>query len=367
MRSIFTAKLKISYIFLTFASTYLPAQNNNSIFYETFLGQAVGKIKGTEKNYVTGHTFSFSKNVENENVEWVQLLSAKNININLNYIDLNQTQIPLNNATYSFGSIYSISTGVDFRLAQIKNINLYFSPTIGLAYASKTINTNKDSYVFGSHLNAQFDAAMKIEYEFPKEYAIESKIAFTHFSNGAFKLPNAGVNAIYVGIGLKKDIKNFTENKPKIDKENKKNSIEIGFGAGQRGKYKMNEAFYRAALNIGFNRFINKTIGFKATLDAVYYNQVYNPFLYDDTIPYWGKSYEHFRLGASFGTEIKMNKISTNFHFGRYLYFKSPYNQKYYWKAGIRYYISPKFGLEGQLFAHKVQADFIGFGAFIRL
>lgn len=350
--------------------SFLKAQIHNdvSIGYQSVYGTPVGKIKGDVSNYVSGHSVSFSKNLEQSEQEWVKFLHAKSVNINLTFLNMNYTETNRIGRPFKFGDGYSISTNVDFKLADFGKFQFLLSPSVGLIYVTKTVHTDPDTYYFGSHINAVFNGGIGFNYDFSKDYSLTSKVSFLHFSNGGVKIPNAGINMLTAELGIQKHFfTNTNENQTlRPEKDFKKNALEIGVGAGQRGKYKINEAFYRIDVNTAYSHFINKTLGFKIGLDGVYYNQVFNPLIYDDSVPYWGKSYKHWRLGANIGTEVKMNKISANYSFGRYLYFKSPYDQKTYWKAGLRYYILPKFGLEAQMYAHKVQADFLSFGLFTR-
>lgn len=362
--------MKKFYFLLTVIPLLFPSQNTseNFIGYQFLAAQSVGKIKGDIKNYISGHSLTFGTHVENREEEWVKFLSAKNIKYNLIFLDLDQMQHDLWGRNYGFGKIFAATANVDFQLAKLGDFNLLFSPTLGIAYITKTVHTDPDSYFFGSHLNALFDAGLGVQYNFARDYALTSRVSFLHFSNGAIQLPNAGVNTISASIGIQRNI-NLSADKKEVQKPElqvKKQAFEIGIGVGQRGKYKIKDAFYRIAISPAYSHFINNTIGLKIGLDAVYYDQVFNPEVYDDSVPYWGKSWEHWRIGSSVGAEIKMNKISFNANYGYYLYFKSPYDQKTYWKAGLRYYITPKLGAESMMTAHKVQADFISFGLFAR-
>ena len=298
----------------------------------------------------------------------MKFLSAKNIKYNLVYLDMDQMQFNLWGRNYGFGKVYGATANIDFQIAKFKDFYILFSPTVGIAYITKTVYTDDDSYFFGSHLNAIFDAGIGMQYQFTNEFALTSKVSFLHFSNAGIQLPNAGVNTLSATIGIQKNFGDKINNSDKVETETpiKKKAFEIGLGVGQRGKYKMKEAFYRVSISPFYTYFINNTLGFKIGLDAVYYDQVFNPAIYDDSVPYWGKSWKHWRVGSSIGTEVKMNKLSFNANYGYYLYFKSPYEQKTYWKAGLRYYISPKFGVETMMYAHKVQADFLSFGAFAK-
>lgn len=363
--------MKKRYILLFFLPKVLAGQQPTHYFleYSSIYGAPVGKIKGDISNSITGQQLTLGKNLEQNQEEWVHYLSAQNIRFRISHIDMNRVQQDLAGRTYAFGDAYAAAASVDFRLAKADKFTLLFSPTIGIAYITTNVYTDPDSYIFGSHMNTMFEAGLGLQYDFTNDYALTAKVSFLHFSNGGIQLPNAGVNTLIATFGIQR---NFTLPPTKSGlttqaKPVKKHAFDLTIGAGQRGKYKIKEAFYRVTVSPAYSYFISNIIGLKAGIDAVYYNQVFNPAIYDDSVPYWGKSYEHWRIGASLGTEIKMNKISFNAHYGAYLYFKSPYQQKTYWKAGLRYYITPKIGIDGSMYAHQFQADIISFGGFVRL
>lgn len=361
---------KIYFTLLLLPNILLAQQlKNYFIGYSSIYGAPIGKIRGDVSNHITGQQIFIGHNLQNDPQEWVHTLSAENLRFGFSHIDMNKVQQNLSGRTYSFGDAYAATASVDFRLAKFGKVNVHFSPTIGVAYISTNVYTDPDSYIFGSHINTMFEAGLGLQYQFMPDYALTTKVSFLHFSNGGMQLPNAGVNALIATFGIQRNL-NFdsVQSKPsKTEKPVKKHAVDLTVGFGQRGKYKIKEAFYRATISPAYSYFISNVIGLKASIDAVYYDQVFNPAVYDDSVPYWGKSYDHWRIGASLGTEIKMNKVSFNASFGSYLYFKSPYNQKTYWKAGLRYYITPKIGVDGTMFAHQFQADIISFGTFIRL
>ena len=94
------------------------------------------------------------------------------------------------------------------RIEIIREKKKYFNHSlglgIGLGYNTKTwdLETNTQSQVIGSHLNA----ALTIEYLTQifslKKIQVRGGLRLTHYSNGAFSLPNLGTNNIALALTI---------------------------------------------------------------------------------------------------------------------------------------------------------------------
>lgn len=373
-----TEYLKLKYVTniillftLFFSENYFAQEKPFSISATTFLGNGVGKYKGEVENVTNGFLINLEKNLKDDPSEWVRFLNAKNLSVGFLYTNLNGIQYPIGATPYSFGESFGIISHIDFGIINKNRINLYFSPGFGITYIDKTVRTNPESFVFGSHLNAIFKTALKGEIELEDGYSILSEINFLHFSNGSYRIPNAGVNLMNVGLGIKKNLGIETKKRDSttniIPYNVKKNALQFSASIGRRGKYKMDGSFYRINFYGGYSKFFNNVIALKSGLDFFYYEETYNPLEYEDSVTYLGETRDHFKAGLSVGTEVKMNKFSVNANFGYYLYFKSVYPQKTYWNIGFKYYLNENFGLQTNMNAHRFQADFINCGVFVIL
>lgn len=64
-------------------------------------------------------------------------------------------------------------------------------------------NRNPSNLVIGSTLNGLFSTSLNFDYRLFKRLSVIGRGGLTHISNGAFRLPNIGVNAYQFGTGLK--------------------------------------------------------------------------------------------------------------------------------------------------------------------
>ena len=347
---------------LVFSGISAQQKESFSVFYSTSAGMGTGNFKGTKSNFSSSHQLGISKKLNPEEAEWIRFLNAENISVSLLYSDLDEIETDY----FTYGKSYGAISEIDFRLLQKGNFKLFFTPGFGLTYVTKTAFNDTTTYIFGSHINAVFSAALKPEIRFAEDLSLYSNISFLHYSNGSVQIPNAGINVVNVGLGIKKDFQAGNSEIKAEEKDFKKNGIEIAAGAGVRGKYRIKDNVFRMGFYAGYNRFINRVLGFRIGLDASYYGETYDPENYQDTGAYIANSWDPFRIGASVGTEVKMGKFAANANFGRYLHFNNPNGQKTYWNAGMKYYLAPNFGVQGVLNVHKFQADYVNWGIFTR-
>ncbi|MCR5013683.1 MAG: acyloxyacyl hydrolase [Bacteroidales bacterium] len=102
------------------------------------------------------------------------------------------------------GKVYAIYPFINYPLLRGDNAMLSFKVGVGLAYLTNKFDHIENHYNFsiGSHLNAAVN--LSFEYRqvlFPRMSSIAA-FGLTHFSNGATKAPNYGLNAFSGSLGL---------------------------------------------------------------------------------------------------------------------------------------------------------------------
>ncbi len=83
-----------------------------------------------------------------------------------------------------------------------------FGAGIGFLTHKFSVDKNYKNIVIGTTANAAI--IFEYSYSFPiiKEYQMSPSIRFTHYSNGAYKLPNIGLNVVSAGVNIEKTIYN---------------------------------------------------------------------------------------------------------------------------------------------------------------
>ena len=103
------------------------------------------------------------------------------------------------------GQIYGLIPNMRFSFLRR---NYLFDPGlrigVGAGYVTKPFdpNTNYKNIILSSHWNAAVSFGFDLEARLPKQLALRSSIGIVHFSNGATKIPNYGINLFVASIGL---------------------------------------------------------------------------------------------------------------------------------------------------------------------
>ncbi len=108
----------------------------------------------------------------------------------------------LGGSTY-LGKAFAVIPYLDFNLTRKKKLNLFFRFGAGLGYLSKhyTRTGNYKNIAIGSHFNAAIQLMYELRWRATPRLDITAGIGLTHFSNGALKIPNLGINIGSVSAG----------------------------------------------------------------------------------------------------------------------------------------------------------------------
>ena len=109
----------------------------------------------------------------------------------------------LGNPKY-LGNLYSICPYIDFPINHSLRSKICFRAGGGLCYLTKPFDrvTNYKDIAIGSHLNGFMNFRFTFKEEINQRIRLDFGMGMSHCSNGAFKMPNLGLNMPTVDIGL---------------------------------------------------------------------------------------------------------------------------------------------------------------------
>ena len=112
------------------------------------------------------------------------------------YLDLGDADI--------LGEAWTLFGGLELNLFRKTNSALHFGYAIGYAYLNRPFDriSNPTNNAIGSHLNNSVALSLDYEHRFLEKYLLHLGLHIQHYSNGARKLPNLGLNipALYIAI-----------------------------------------------------------------------------------------------------------------------------------------------------------------------
>lgn len=232
---------------------------------------------------------------------------------------------------------------------------------IGMGYGTKPYNTETNIYnlAIGSHLNAMINLAVESRFQFG-ENLISWNLDMTHFSNGATKVPNLGINIPYMSIGYARRIKEADPIPDGYTCEPYTPNFEFGvMGIGSLKQiYPTGGKFYGVyGLNFVGRRFFNVKRGMEVSLDLISKQATM------DFHPDVSKTQlDLLQVGTYVGYIIPMDKLHVVIGMGAYVRDKYRPDGPFYHRLGLRYRLDNGLNFNLTLKSHWAKADYVEYG-----
>ncbi|MBM3163954.1 MAG: acyloxyacyl hydrolase [Bacteroidetes bacterium] len=264
----------------------------------------------------------------------------------------------------NFLGIYGFS---DLPMIKIRSYHMDFRISLGLGYNGNTYDpvSNPLNVALASKLNGIICFAIKNNVHFGKN-ALTFGLDLTHFSNGAFKVPNFGINMPYLFLGYARTIVpvdplKFAQGEaPTVPMSlpykrwiysamftfNGKQSMPIG---GKR--------YPVYGLNLSGKYFFNHKAGLELDID------VFSKQAILDYQPYIKKSqWDIIQVGAYAAYLVPLDRFHFVFGMGAYLRDKYSPEDPVYHRIGARYYLKNGILFNVTLKTHFARADLLEYG-----
>ncbi len=238
----------------------------------------------------------------------------------------------------------------------------------GLGYITHPFDSieNPENIAIGSHINFAAKFQYSFLYRVTPQIGVSLGSSFGHFSNGATKYPNWGINVWSFSGGLHVKLNQNIQNyKIPIVSDFKKSWQPYIWGAIGRKRNSETDPNLYYATSFGFGILQNYKFGknWMMGLDGFWD--------YTDKIEYrnigeYPNVVELFKVGLVFGHEWSMNRISAVFQTGVYLYQQSYFSKRktdaIYSRIAIRYRIWKGIQANVSIKSHFARADYIEWG-----
>ena len=281
---------------------------------------------------------------------WEQLYKYPNWGFGMSVIDFyNPTQIGVPIALYAFMN----APFVRWKKSSF-NYELSFGPSFNWQ-AYDPIN-NKYNVAIGAGEAFFIDAGLNLVFELDNHLDLITGFSLTHFSNGALKIPNSGINTIAPKIGLKYNL----NNRPKLKKQvvpkfNKKNELLITTFIGAKNIVFTDSVSkdileqYEGVLYpiFGISATFNRQISYKSKI-GFGVNLVYNssanvkPTIDENSKPFDGRIADKLQISVYPSYELTVHKISLILQPAFYIYRKKGnyLSPVFHQRIGLKYYLS---------------------------
>lgn len=238
----------------------------------------------------------------------------------------------------------------------------------GIGYATKVFDQaeNPKNNALSTHLNSLVNIGAEIEKQF-KQSSIALWANMTHFSNGAIKVPNLGVNIAYISIAYTYYLKKL---------EQKSEASIIRFESDNPSKWRFyselilstKQIYPTGGRNYGIAgisnfaqyQFTPKCI-IEGGLDAVYNQSI----IHDENIKGLTAK-DNFQLGIYGAYVLPIHKLQLLLGMGGYLVNPANPNGQVYHRFGSRFKISKHLYANITIKAHWAKADYFEYGIIYR-
>jgi hypothetical protein len=312
------------------------------------------------ENIVLGHTFGFEISLLH------QTDGSKAWQVVHNYPQTGFSFVHLNLANEELlGDANALVAFIN--LPFIRNKNFLFSLHIasGLGYLSKRWQRTEEykNLAISSHVNAAVQFMAETRYRISKNLFMNLNYGITHFSNGAYHVPNLGINNISLNGGIAYQFsepeKYLTPEFPPLDK---RWQLDILYGFGVKETLPpAGKQFFAHTLCVSFLKpFTYASI---ACIGMDFFYDLSLQRVITDAADANDLRKKMFRSGIHVGYEMLVNKFTLLLHMGVYIIDEVKTDGNFYHRVGLKYAFTQHFFGNLSLKTHYFRADFVELGA----
>lgn len=259
------------------------------------------------------------------------------------------------------GKFYGTYGFIDFPFVNEKHVEFSGKLAAGLGYGTKVFDQqlNPKNVAMSTHLNAQICLGLKTTYKFHRN-KISLGIDMTHFSNGANKTPNLGINLPYASLSYARIIR--TAPKDSIYHPNHAPFRKWLLGTTIIGSSKEifptgGKKYGVFALSTSLRYFTKPKVGLEVSFDIISKQAImgYRPEIQKS-------QWDILQMGIFTGYLLPLDR----FHFvlGMGWYVKDKYRPEdaMYHRVGFRYYFDNGLNAQIVLKSHWARADYVEWG-----
>jgi len=256
---------------------------------------------------------------------------------------------------------------LNFHLFDMKSrMNVGLRIGTGIAYVEKTYNavTNPLNNAFSTHLNVVLNAQLQGICRIGNTWSLFAGTGITHISNGAWQMPNLGLNTISFFAGISQSFGKDNQLRTPENKSNEKNknwncSVFLLSGIKEINPIG-GKKYFAGDFNLELTKKHLEYTRFGLSLDVTYDASEYDCIIFQSLPPV--DRLNTTRIGISGGYVWLFGDFSLDLFFGTYLHEENLLYGKIYQRTSLRYRLSDRLQLSVAFRNHKGKADFVGLG-----
>jgi len=274
----------------------------------------------------------------------------------LNFFNINNSIIKNNVNAY-----YTLETNI----FKIGFITLAAKACGGLNFIGSPYDSvkNQINWSYSSYVNAFLALGLVADIQLNKNHLIGARFIFNHFSNGAIKDPNLGVNFFTSAISYQVKIANNVQHKLNFSRRLKvfegRPNLQFTAFATYKSSTVNTEKFY---LINGLAVSYNKPFGIKKAHSLAIGAEWLADRAIAELLRYSGKLYlSSQRLGVTIGHEFLFHQFTWGQYLGYYVFKDIPEIDNLYHRHTVTYKLNKKWSIGISLLANNQKANFTDF------
>ncbi len=260
-------------------------------------------------------------------------------------------------------------------LGHLRALSIFMEPTIvasgrqrlsyrlgtGLSHSTQPfhLRDNPTNTALGSRVAAAMLASVHYRYQWHPRWATRLGLAFSHYSNGAMRQPNAGINLVTAQVGLSYQPGAARPAQPRLESapfvRGWEGQLFLAGGVRENnpvGGPRRPLGGGQLYLNRRMGRLSTLQIGVEGLYSAALRVQIDNTEGLADRAPW--------RAGLTLGHELHLGRLGVIAQAGHYLY--NPVPEVFvntYFRLGLRYHVGPRWTGGVAVRAHLARAELI--------
>lgn len=269
------------------------------------------------------------------------------------------------------GVINSAFLFMEFNSRERKHFSTSIKYSLGFAHFSNFHHdtSNPENHAIGTPFNVHFNVNYTFAYHWQAQRHLTAGLSFTHFSNGAYRKPNKGLNLFDLNVGIRQFL---GEEKQRLQLPQygsalshlPEYNLSFVYAGGTMQKTIEPDQYKVRSLSINLSRQSDFTNRWGVGVDL----------FYDDHIKAEAReqrqanAFKEYLHGAvHLSHDIVFNNLSAVFHLGLYtFYYVKPY-KPIYQRVGLRYELSSGIIAGVALKTHYAKADYVEWGLGYRI
>ncbi|MBU0487108.1 MAG: acyloxyacyl hydrolase [Bacteroidetes bacterium] len=254
---------------------------------------------------------------------------------------------------------------IKFKWVDLGMYQFRFRLGCGVGYVSKHFErlTNYKNVAMGSHFHVAFDMNFENNFRLSENIQLTTGLSFSHFSNGAIRQPNMGLNLVRWNVGLLyklREIEIVSSQKTDDQESEFKNYWQVGITGGfKEGGRLLGPLYPVSSVMLEFFHVFNDKNHLGICAD----------FFYDGSlVPLeGGKPADAFQQGVCLAYGMPVGNTTFILQFGPYIHKSRSTEGKFYDRLVVRQKLTGNLSGAIALKSHFAQADYIELGLVYRI